>query len=202
MSDQLATRIGTVVTGISGGLIAMVVFTPVYAIWPVFAWPVVGGIYFALTLAWCGYLAVSAVRFRRLGRDLPHETNQEDARIAKLQGIVGGIQGGLILTSSVILVVAGLWTWILPCVALIVALHFYAMPWIFRRTIDYYLGTAMLLVAGIGLYLSSQSTAWLTVWGIVGIGGSLVTSAYGLWMVLTARRVLAQYESLSAVPRG
>ena len=107
------------------------------------------------------------------------------------------IQGGLILTSAVTLALIGHWTWILPVVVLIVALHFYPMTWIFRRTIDYYLGTAMLIVALIGLYLSAQDAVpWQTTWGITGIGATLVTSAYGLWIRLTARRVLTDYEAL------
>lgn len=49
----------------------------------------------------------------------------------------------------------GVWTWIVPVVVLIVALHFFPMR-IFRRTIDYYLGTAMLAVPVVGLYLAGQ----------------------------------------------
>ena len=50
------------------------------------------------------------------------------------------------------------YVWIPPAVALIVGLHFFPMPVIFGRTIDYYLGTVMLMVANVGLYLASQSS--------------------------------------------
>lgn len=199
MSNQLQTRIGTILNGTASGLIPMAIFTPVYAIWPIFAWPAPGIVFFLLAAAWSAYLAVSAARLLRLGRELPHETSADDARIAKGMAIVSSIQGGLILTSAVILALLGQWTWILPVVVLVVALHFFPMPWIFRRTIDYYLGTAMLIVAVIGLYLSAQSTvSWQITWAVVGIGAALVTSTYGLWIRLTAKRVLSDYEALRA----
>lgn len=177
----------------------MAIFTPAYAIWPVFAWPAPGIVFFLLAAAWSAYLAVSAARLLRLARELPHETNADDARIAKGMAIVSSIQGGLILASAVVLALLGRWTWILPVVALIVALHFFPMPWIFRRTIDYYLGTAMLVVAAIGLFLSAQgAVVWQTTWAVIGIGAALVTSAYGLWIRRTAKRVLADYAALRA----
>lgn len=67
MSDGLATRIGTILNGIASGLIPMAIFTPVYAIWPVFAWPAAGVAFFILALTWSIYLAVSAARLLRLG---------------------------------------------------------------------------------------------------------------------------------------
>ncbi|MGO2112157.1 MAG: hypothetical protein ACTH31_11140, partial [Pseudoclavibacter sp.] len=154
MSNDLRNRVGTIVNGTASGLIPMAVFTPVYAIWPLFAWPLVGAAFFGLAAAWAAYLAVSAARLLRLSRELPSERNADDARITKWMSIVSSIQGVLILASAVTLAGLGLWVWILPAVVLIVALHFFPMPWIFRRTIDFYLGSAMLIVAMVGLYLS------------------------------------------------
>lgn len=199
MTDALETRVGTMLNGTASGLIPMAIFTPVYAIWPVFAWPAPGLVFFILAAAWAITLAVSAVRLIRLGRELPHETNDDDARIGKAMAVLGGLQGGLIAVSVVVLAVLELWVWILPAIALIVALHFYPMTAIFRRTIDYYLGTAMLLVAAAGLLLASQpGVPWQNTWGIVGIGGALVTGAYGFWMLWTARRLRAGYARITA----
>lgn len=197
MSEDLGTRVGTILNGIASGLIPMALFTPIYAIWSIFAWPVFGTVFFALAVAWSIYLAVSAGRLLRQSRSLPRETNADDARITKGMAIVSSIQGGLILTSGVTLALLGLWTWILPVVVLVVALHFFPMPWIFRRTIDFYLGTAMLIVAAVGLYLSTQGTvSWQTVWGVSGLGAAIVTSTYGLWMRLTASHVLRDFKAL------
>lgn len=197
MAEQLETRIGTILIGIASGLVAMSIVTPFYAIWAGFAWPVVGGLFFVAAGAFSFQMARLAARLRRLGRSLPHELNAADQRISKLQAIVGGIQGGLILLSSLALALLGYWTWILPVVALVVGLHFFAMPWIFDRTIDYYLGSAMVLVAGLGCYLAARpDVSWQLTWGLVGIGGALVTSSYGLWMGRTARQTLRDYERL------
>ena len=112
--------------------------------------------------------------------------------------IVSSIQGGLILASIVVFVVLGRYVWILPVVALIVAVHFFPMPAIFGRTIDYYLGAVMLVVAGIGLYLAGQpSISWQLTWGVTGVGGALVTSAYGLYIVREGRRVVRSYRALT-----
>ncbi|MER3395153.1 MAG: hypothetical protein RIA38_09325, partial [Microcella pacifica] len=154
--DQLSTRIGTILGGVAAGLIPMAIFTPVYAVWAIFAWPIPGTTFFIAAVAWSAFLAFRAGSLLRLARPLPRETNGYDARISRGMAIVSSIQGGLILASIVVFVVLGRYVWILPVVALIVAVHFFPMPAIFGRTIDYYLGAVMLVVAGIGLYLAGQ----------------------------------------------
>lgn len=73
------------------------------------------------------------------------------------------------------------------------------MPAIFGRTIDYYLGAVMLVVAGIGLYLASKpSISWQLTWGVTGVGGALVTSTYGLYIVLEGRRAIRPYKGIDA----
>lgn len=199
MSHDLSTRVGTMLNGTASGLVPMAIFTPVYAVWALIAWPIPGGIFFALALAWSAVLAVQAVRFFRLSRTLPRETNALDARITKGMTIVSSIQGGLIMASVIALTLMGQWRWIMPVVALIVALHFFPMPAIFGRTIDYYLGSAMLIVAAAGLFLTAQGEwSWAPIWGVTGVGAALVTSTYGLWMLLAARRVQAEYQALES----
>ena len=83
-------------------------------------------------------------------------------------------------------------------VALIVALHFFPMPAIFGRTIDYYLGSVMLVAAIAGLVLAAQAADWQVVWAVTGAGGAMVTSAYGGYLVWYARRILSGYESVIA----
>lgn len=197
MTEQLRSRSGTILVGIASGLIAMTAVTPVYAIWAVIAWPILGGLFFLAAAGFSFQMARLAAKLLRLGRRLPHERNATDERISRLQGIVGGIQGGLILIGGLSLALLGHWTLILPLVALVVGLHFFAMPWIFGRTIDYYLGSAMVLVAGVGFYLASQpELSWQTVWGVVGSCGALVTCSYGVWMAQTAQTVLRDYAAL------
>lgn len=194
--DDLRSRVGTVLNGTASGIIPMAIFTPIYAIWPAFAWPIPGGAFLAAALAWSAYLAVTASRILRLSRTLPRETNDDDARITKGMTIVSSIQGVLILTSVITLALLGLLEWILPVVALVVALHFFPMPAIFGRTIDYYLGTVMLAFAVLGLILATQAADWQVVWAITGAGGAVVTSSYGLYIVRAARQTLTAYEKM------
>jgi len=195
--EDLSARIGTILNGIASGLIPMAIFTPVYAVWTIFAWPAPGIIFFAAAVGWSIYLLIKAIRLISFARGLPHETNAFDVRISRGMAIVSSIQGGLILTSTILFIVLGLYVWILPTIALIVAIHFFPMPSIFGRTIDYYLGTAMLIVAVIGLSLTTHPEVdWTVTWGVTGIGAALVTSIYGLYIARTANTTLRTYESL------
>lgn len=196
--DDLQSRIGTIIGGTASGLIPMAIFTPIYAFWPITAWSVAGAVFFLLAVGWSVFLATTAAQLLRLSRSLPRETNDFDARVTKGMTIVSSIQGGLSLTAVVVLVLVGRYVWILPVVVLVVAVHFYPIAAIFRRTIDYYLGTAMLVVAVVGLTLASHSdVAWQVTVGITGFGAALVTSGYGLWIYLQARHVFGLYRALS-----
>lgn len=172
----------------------MAVFTPVYAIWPVFAWPILGTLFFVTALGWSVYLAGSGMKTLRLSRQLPQEKYAEGERIEKGVSVLSGIEGVLILVSAVTLALLGQWVWILPVAALPVALHFFPMASLFGRTIDYYLGSVMLISSVTGIVLTAQQVEWVLVWGITGAGGALVTSAYGLYIVLTARRTLQRFR--------
>lgn len=200
MSDDLQARIGTILIGLASGLLPLAIFTPFYAIWPVFAWPVVGFAFFVVAVAWSIYLGAHAVHLFRLGRRLPHEATADDERISKAMGITGGVQGGVIITSAIVLALLGLWPWILPTVVLVVALHFLVMPWIFHRSVDYYLGAAMLAVSAVGFILTAQGQeSWQVTWGVVGIGATLVTSTYGLLLRRTVGGILAEYRHQAAI---
>lgn len=195
--EDLSARIGSILNGIASGLTPMAIFTPVYAVWTIFAWPASGIIFFAAAVGWSIYLLIEAIRLISFARGLPHETNAFDVRISRGMAIVSSIQGGLILTSTILFIVLGLYVWILPTIALIVAIHFFPMPSIFGRTIDYYLGTAMLIVAVIGLSLTTHPEVdWRVTWDVTGIGAALVTSIYGLYIARTANTTLRTYKSL------
>lgn len=112
-----------------------------------------------------------------------------------------GVTGVLILAAVIVLIATGNRVWILPAVALLVGLHFLPMPAIFGRTIDYYLGTAMLVAATAGMILTVQQVDWQLTWAITGLGGAAVTSAYGLYMVRSARRTRRDYERASTPAR-
>ncbi len=190
MTTSTDSQPGTILRGIASGLFPMAGFTPIYAIWAIFAWPLPGSFFFTAALAWSKYLLATAVRLISLSTAMPRDKTAFDARIDKGMSILGSVQGGLIVTAIVLLSVFGLAQWILPIVASIVALHFFFMPLLFGRTIDYYLGSIMLTIAIAGLLLTSAQTEWTTVWGVVGVGSACVTSAFGYYMVRAARLTL------------
>lgn len=106
----------------------------------------------------------------------------------------------MIIASAIVLALLGLWPWILPTVVLVVALHFLVMPWIFHRSVDYYLGAAMLAVSAVGFILTAQGQeSWQVTWGVVGIGATLVTSTYGLQLRRTVGGILAEYRHQAAI---
>ncbi|WP_104091913.1 hypothetical protein [Arthrobacter sp. GMC3] len=192
MATATKSQPGTVLRGIASGLFPMAGFTPVYALWAIFAWPLPGSVFFAAALTWSMYLLATAVRLISVSTAMPRDKTAFDARIDKGISILSGVQGGLIVTAIVLLSVFSLAQWIMPIVAGIVALHFFFMPLLFGRTIDYYLGSVMLAFAIVGLLLTSAQTEWTTVWGVVGVGSACVTSAFGYYMVRAARLTLTE----------
>jgi len=156
---------------------------------------------FGAVLAGSLYLGLTARRLFRTSAELPDERNEHDARLTRGMTVLSSVQGVLILVSAAVLWLLGLWMWILPVVALIVALHFFPMPALFGRTVDYYLGTLMAIASLTGFTLAGMGRPWQEACAVTGIGGAAVTSLYGLYMVRTARKTLAQYETLVAAER-
>ena len=131
MTTSTDSQPGMILRGIASGLFPMAGFTPIYAIWAIFAWPLPGSFFFTAALAWSKYLLATAVRLISLSTAMPRHKTAFDARIDKGMSILGSVQGGLIVTAIVLLSVFGLAQWILPIVASIVALHFFFMPLLF-----------------------------------------------------------------------
>lgn len=183
--------------GTASGMIPMAIFTPVYAVWTMFAWPVLGTIFFIVALAFSIILFVTAIRMLRLSRNMPDQRNADDARIAKVMPLISNIMGFGILLAIILLSVLDLSIWILPTVATLVALHFYPMAGLFHRTIDYYLGTLMLLAALVGFVLAAMDFEWQIVWATTGVIGAVVTCSYGLNALVAARQILVAYRATS-----
>lgn len=196
--QDVTTRAGTMLQGTASGMIPMAIFTPVYSIWAGIAWPILGSIFFVITLAISIYLVVSAVRALKLSGQLPNERNADDERISKVMPLISNIMGISILVAIIVLWVTNAYQWILPIVMILVGLHFFPMARLFHRTIDYTLGTLMLVGAALGFFLLAQGTAWQVAWGAAGIIGAVVTISYGFTAVISAGQVLADYRRQDA----
>lgn len=57
---DLSTRIDTILGGVAAGLIPVAIFTPVYTVWTIFAWPVPCAAFFIAAAAWSAFLAIHA----------------------------------------------------------------------------------------------------------------------------------------------
>jgi hypothetical protein len=115
----------------------------------------------------------------------------EGKKISKAFGLVFGIEGAAIPFTCVILKLLGLQAYILPAIALIVGLHFYPMAKIFKRKIDYYLGTWACVIAVMSInfiYSNGQSQAFI--FTFLGIGLACTTTAYGFYMLLTGYKLI------------
>lgn len=97
----------------------------------------------------------------------PVETDpNESAELGKWFGIIFAAEGIAIGVGSGILAALGLVEWIVPWVALIVALHFFPLGYILGLPYDYVLGGAILLLV-IGSVLVVPTVHWPDViaWG-------------------------------------
>lgn len=196
--QDVTTRAGTMLQGTASGMIPMAIFTPVYSIWAAIAWPLFGSIFFIITLAISVYFIVSAVRSFKLSRQLPDSRNADDLRISKVMPVLSNIMGVGILVTVLVLVVINAYQWIVPSVMIIVALHFFPMARLFRRTIDYTLGALMLAGAALGFFLLTQDIAWQAAWGSAGVIGAVVTISYGFNAIMSAGQVLSDYRRQAA----
>lgn len=171
--------------------IIQVFFMLVYAIWWVFAWPVAGTVVFVLALVYAGVIVAQSIANTRHSRRFPSIRTPEGDLIGKRMGTLSGVSYGVLWIAVIILALFGLWRWVLPVVALVIALHFFPMAAIFSRRIDYLLAPIALIFAVIGLVLAAQSEVpWAVVYGVTGIGGAITTAAYAGYLV-------AEYRALS-----
>jgi hypothetical protein len=78
----------------------------------------------------------------------------------------------------------------IPAIALVVALHFYPMAKVFKRTIDYYLATWSTIIAVLAIVLSLNHTlSEPNAAAFTGVGLAVATSCYGLFMMYKGNRL-------------
>jgi hypothetical protein len=181
-----------------GGLWLMMIFT---AIWTVIAeWALefkdyggVGGFFLLVTL----YFLAHYIKFYRVQQLLPEtpenaETPEERKRSRQFLYIFG-TEGLAILVVKNILANTKLDYLFIPCLALIVGLHFFPLAKIYKRKFDYYVATWTTFVGLIGLALIVEKMiAPNTAIAIVGIGCALATTANGLRAVINGNRMIGR----------
>ena len=188
------------VLSIGFGLVLMSVFTVAWSFTAPYGWdgvpaaapPVVA------VLAALVFLA-RATQLFAAARHYPPVTSDEDAargkRMGIAYGVVFGTEGAVIGITVGVLAGLGLDDYTVPAIALVVGLHFLPMARIFDRTVDHWIAGWVVGVAAVGIGILAVAGSWAGVpalWSAVGVGTALGTAAYGVFMWLEARDVLAR----------
>jgi len=166
-------------------------FMLVYSVWWVFAWPGWGTGAFTLMVVLALGAGALGVRNLRHARKFENIESEAGLVIGKRMTVLSAVSYGTLWLAVIALSVLGQPRWILPVVALIIALHFFPLAWIFHRRIDLYLAPVALVFSAIGLYLATQAEVrWEVVYAVTGVGGALCTGVYAMYM-------LRQYTALA-----
>lgn len=201
MSDaaQVADRTSLprpVFRSIALGMFLMAFFTAGWALGAAISWTPAGWAIFAVATAIAVFLVVDGIRLFVSASGIPGARTEADRATGKRMGvafgIVFGVEAALIAAASTILGSLGFDDVIPVVIALIVAVHFYPMARIFRRTIDYWFATFLTAVsiAGLVVMLLLPDTS-ATVVGLVACAAALTTAGYGLFMAREHRRLRA-----------
>jgi len=184
------------IQSIATGLLMMAFFT---TLWAIIAHAGLDGRDHDIEIVVFGILAaafvVKAIYFFSVAKRFPKNTSEADNERGKKEGmwfgiIFGGEGLGIFIAINVVNNI-GHPDLVIPAIALVVALHFYPIGWIFKRTIDYYLATWATIVAVLGIvftlhHIFSQNN----ILAFVGTGLAAATSSYGIYMVFTGRRMI------------
>lgn len=178
-----------------GGLFLMIIFTCVWILITEYSLnfrdygAVVVG--FGVVLA---YLAVHYVRFYFAQKELPE--GSEDAGLLEKRRekwflLIFIIEGLVIFVTWNVLFNLKWEDYFIPCVGLIVGLHFFPLAAVFRRPFEYVVAVWTVLVSAVALLLLVRGLVpkYMAV-AIVGVGCALGTSVNGIRMVRMGERVL------------
>jgi hypothetical protein len=190
------------VKGIATGLIMMSFFT---LIWAGMAFGALYGTIYQWTLfifpALSCWFVFNAIGLYKAARHFPNASSEADIaegkRMGKWFGIIFGAEGLVIFIGINIVIYLGYPNLTLPVIALVVALHFFPMAKVFKRTVDYYLATWSTLVAVGGFIFTLDKIMPVNdIQAFLGIGMGMATSCYGIYMVLRGRAVIKRLPLL------
>jgi hypothetical protein len=126
--------------------------------------------------------------------DSPENTETPEERKRSRQFLyIFGTEGLAILVVKNILVNTNQDYLFIPCLALIVGLHFFPLAKIFKRKFDYYVAiwTTLVGLAGLALMVNKMIPPNTAI-AIVGVGCALATTANGLRAVINGNRIIGR----------
>jgi hypothetical protein len=171
--------------------VMMSVYALVYAVWWPFAWGLPGAIAFAAVVLFATAFIARGVRQIRHALRFVAVESPEGARIGRAMGILNSVTHPIWMLGMIALIVVGEQRWIVPLVVFVIGAHFLPMARILGRRIDYPLGLLMVAfaVAG-GVLAADPSVPWLTVFAVAGVGGTLATGVYAVYMARAYGRMV------------
>jgi hypothetical protein len=139
------------------------------------------------------YYAFQLRKAAQLLPPLPSNTNQdEEKKRGKWFGIICAAEGvGIFIAINIVINLHHPELQV-PAMALVVGLHFFPLAKVFKRKMDYYLGTWSTLVALSAIVLTLNKTFDQTAMlSFTGVGLSIATTFYGINMILNTWKVKA-----------
>lgn len=145
------------------------------------------------------FLSLNAVKFFRFSKSCPViPLVGNDKKRRKWFGFICCAEGLGIQIAINALIRLGHRELIIPMVALVVGLHFIALGWLYRRSIDYYIAAYSTLVATLAILLSLSGTFNQSESSVfTGIGLALATSTYGFYMLRSVNIAVEAFKITS-----
>jgi hypothetical protein len=181
-----------------GGLFLMMIFTTIWAVVAEVAlelkdYGLIGGFFLLVVL----YFLAHYIKFHQVEQALPKNMDAietpEDRRRSRQFLYIFGTEGLAILVAKNILVNMNLDYLFIPCVALIVGVHFFPLAHVFKSRLNYIVAAWTTLVGLIGIALIlKKAMPPNTAIAIVGIGCALATTANGVRAVINGNRIIGR----------
>jgi hypothetical protein len=151
----------------------------------------VSGVILVLLLIFALLLLVASINLWVLSRKTPkepHESKPHHAssrkKMNKIFGLVFGIEMLLIAVVAGILPPLGLAEYVLPCIAIIVGLHFVPLARLFRRPCYYVTATLALAIGAISIFTISP----VFLQDFVGFSMGAILWGTASWILVTSKR--------------
>ena len=168
----------------------MSVYVLVYSIWWPFAWGIPGLVAFVLVVAFAVLFVTRGIRQMRHSVLFEATESAEDRRLARAMGILNSVAHPVWMVGTIVLLIAGQGRWVMPLMVLVIGAHFLPIAHILGRWVDYPAGLLMIVFAVIGGVMAANATIpWITVFAVAGIGGTIATGFYAIYMARQYRQM-------------
>lgn len=175
--------------------IVMSFFTLIYAIWFGFAWGLAGWLIFIMLAIFCMFIVKMSIDNIQHSKKF-HAVSTDDSRaIEKKMKILSIISYSSLWLAVIISALLGKVKFIMPIVTLIIGIHFLPQASIMSRKIDYFIAPIPITFAFISIWLAFTSDLnWQTLYAISGIGGSIATISYAVYMIVSYKKLVQKYQ--------